>query len=217
MCIVWWGYKVRVWAQACDSHPYSTYCFFLEEMNKRGIAYIHMVEPRAKGKEGAASPIAEFGNEHRDETLDVRPRVAACSPVTHAAVTHMVAYACQCTRSHSASCCLTKGSLPADITRDKDGSCEAFLLQALMHGACCRGPTLLVHGTMRTLHALTLCNRAKHGMLGKWTSDAASNPVFRLAGFSQGMAGRVHRGRVRSRPLARKPGQCDMLALKCAF
>ncbi len=60
--------------QAYDSHPYATYCFFIEEMNKRGIAYIHMIEPRAKGKEGAASPVAEFANEHRDETLDVRPR-----------------------------------------------------------------------------------------------------------------------------------------------
>ena len=60
--------------QAYDSHPYATYCFFVEEMNKRGIAYIHMIEPRAKGKEGAASPVAEFANEHRDETLDVRPR-----------------------------------------------------------------------------------------------------------------------------------------------
>ena len=56
--------------QAYDSHPYATYCFFIEEMNKRGIAYVHMVEPRAKGKEGAASPVAEFSNEHTDETLE---------------------------------------------------------------------------------------------------------------------------------------------------
>ncbi len=95
MCIIGMVYKwVRVWAQACDSHPYSTYCFFVEEMNKRDIAYIHMVEPRAKGKEGAASPIAEFANEHRDETLDARPGLAACPPVTRAAATHIAAYAC---------------------------------------------------------------------------------------------------------------------------
>ena len=59
-------------AQAYDSHPYTTYCFFIEEMNKRGIAYVHMVEPRAKGKEGAASPVAEFSNAHHDETLEAR-------------------------------------------------------------------------------------------------------------------------------------------------
>ncbi|KAK9845295.1 hypothetical protein WJX81_002650 [Elliptochloris bilobata] len=58
-------------SQAYDSHPYATYCFFIEEMNKRSIAYIHMIEPRAKGKEGAASPVAEFSNEHHDETLEV--------------------------------------------------------------------------------------------------------------------------------------------------
>ena len=68
------GDALSVCLQAYDSHPYATYCFFIEEMNKRGIAYIHMIEPRAKGKEGAASPVAEFANEHRDETLDVRPR-----------------------------------------------------------------------------------------------------------------------------------------------
>ena len=65
-------------AQAYDSHPYATYCFFIEEMNKRGIAYVHMVEPRAKGKEGAASPVAEFSNEHTDETLEVRNISWAC-------------------------------------------------------------------------------------------------------------------------------------------
>ena len=65
-------------AQACDSHPYATYCFFIEEMNKRGIAYVHMIEPRAKGKEGAASPVAEFSNEHHDETLEARARWPRC-------------------------------------------------------------------------------------------------------------------------------------------
>ena len=67
----WCEISAWVCSQAYDSHPYATYCFFIEEMNKRGIAYVHMVEPRAKGKEGAASPVAEFSNEHTDETLEV--------------------------------------------------------------------------------------------------------------------------------------------------
>lgn len=36
---------------ATDSHPYGLITYFLEELNKLGLAYVHLVEPRAGGND----------------------------------------------------------------------------------------------------------------------------------------------------------------------
>jgi hypothetical protein len=99
-------------------------------MNKRGIAYIHMVEPRAKGKEGAASPIAEFANEHRDETLDVRPGLAACCLSHMLLMKYIVTHAFPAFQSPSAPMVLSH----APAARP-GGSCQQTSL-VTTHGSC---------------------------------------------------------------------------------
>ncbi len=61
------------WVQCEDEHPYALHTYLIEELNKLGIAYVHMIEPRAPHSMGVKSPNAEFDFFRRDQNLDVRP------------------------------------------------------------------------------------------------------------------------------------------------
>jgi N-ethylmaleimide reductase len=68
---VWGGERVAVrlgpsgtWGAMSDSDPDATFRYATEQLNRFGLAYLHLIEPRIKGSELVAEGLAPVASQH---------------------------------------------------------------------------------------------------------------------------------------------------------
>ncbi|MDB5387538.1 MAG: 12-oxophytodienoate reductase [Planctomycetaceae bacterium] len=68
---VWGGNRVGVrlapsgrWASMSDSNPEATFSYVAEQLNRFGLAYLHIIEPRVKGSEVTEDGLPPVASEH---------------------------------------------------------------------------------------------------------------------------------------------------------